>query len=225
MRSRRREERKKRGLIPHGSRMSRRGRTGSQDHIFFMGPGRAGLGWAGLGLDMTQGQRKRRPDKRKRRFKRSAALLSLLLVGKHRKQRERERERKRREMATSSSSTSSASLMCSRGYHYRSSPAFSSPNPPKTLSLPSRKPIQIQASSYSFSLSSKDEQARRGIWSMRQDLDLPSNAYAYGVSNNTNPKEKGPPPMVFERFQGVIDQLFHHVLCLPFPSLLLTTIY
>lgn len=112
-------------------------------------------------------------------------------------------------MATSS--RFSASLMCSYNYNCKqplhSSPAFSSLNfsslnPPKT-------PLSLS------SLFSRNEPARQGIWSMRQDLqldlDLPSNACAYAVSNNSKPKEKGPPPMVFERFQGVIDQLFHHV--------------
>ncbi|KAJ4783408.1 ATP-dependent Clp protease proteolytic subunit [Rhynchospora pubera] len=32
----------------------------------------------------------------------------------------------------------------------------------------------------------------------------------FGVQANQSPKDKGPPPFLFDRFQGVIDQLFHH---------------
>ncbi|CAI8603701.1 unnamed protein product [Vicia faba] len=43
---------------------------------------------------------------------------------------------------------------------------------------------------------------RKGIWSIREDLDVPSSpVYAQG---------QGPPPMVQERFQSVISQLFQY---------------
>ncbi|XP_058068072.1 ATP-dependent Clp protease proteolytic subunit 5, chloroplastic [Magnolia sinica] len=47
---------------------------------------------------------------------------------------------------------------------------------------------------------------RRGIWSIREDLELPSSPY-FPVNAQGG---QGPPPMVQERFQSVISQLFQH---------------
>ncbi|KAL6978268.1 ATP-dependent Clp protease proteolytic subunit 5 [Sarracenia purpurea var. burkii] len=48
--------------------------------------------------------------------------------------------------------------------------------------------------------------SRQGIWSIRDDLQTPSSLYfpAYAQGG------QGPPPMVQERFQSVISQLFQH---------------
>ncbi|TYG89951.1 hypothetical protein ES288_A12G143400v1 [Gossypium darwinii] len=47
--------------------------------------------------------------------------------------------------------------------------------------------------------------SRKGIWSIRDDLQLPSSAYI-----PMNAQGQGPPPMVQERFQSVVSQLFQH---------------
>ncbi|XP_039128515.1 ATP-dependent Clp protease proteolytic subunit 5, chloroplastic [Dioscorea cayenensis subsp. rotundata] len=47
---------------------------------------------------------------------------------------------------------------------------------------------------------------RQEIWSIRQDLEVPSSPY-FPVEAQGG---QGPPPMVMERFQSVISQLFQH---------------
>ncbi|KHG27358.1 ATP-dependent Clp protease proteolytic subunit 5, chloroplastic -like protein [Gossypium arboreum] len=47
--------------------------------------------------------------------------------------------------------------------------------------------------------------SRKGICSIRDDLQLPSSAYI-----PMNAQGQGPPPMVQERFQSVVSQLFQH---------------
>ncbi|TYH39021.1 hypothetical protein ES332_D12G151100v1 [Gossypium tomentosum] len=47
--------------------------------------------------------------------------------------------------------------------------------------------------------------SRKGIWSIRDDLQLPSSPYI-----PMNAQGQGPPPMVQERFQSVVSQLFQH---------------
>ncbi|KAJ3691862.1 hypothetical protein LUZ61_021026 [Rhynchospora tenuis] len=69
-------------------------------------------------------------------------------------------------------------------------------NPPKTLNLLRLK----QQQPISLCVRASQSQ-RRGIWSIRDD---------FPVQANSKPKDKGPPPFIFERFQGVIDHLFHH---------------
>ncbi|CAK8572710.1 unnamed protein product [Lathyrus sativus] len=46
---------------------------------------------------------------------------------------------------------------------------------------------------------------RRGIWSIREDLGLPSSPYLPVYAQG-----QGPPPMMQERFQSVISQLFQY---------------
>lgn len=46
---------------------------------------------------------------------------------------------------------------------------------------------------------------RRGIWSIRDDLVVPSSPYL-----PVRAEGQGPPPMVTERFQSVINELFHY---------------
>ncbi|XP_047339254.1 ATP-dependent Clp protease proteolytic subunit 5, chloroplastic-like [Impatiens glandulifera] len=49
--------------------------------------------------------------------------------------------------------------------------------------------------------------SREGIWSIRDDLQLPTSLY---IPDNTIRGGQGPPPMVQERFQGIVSQLFQH---------------
>ncbi|KAJ1297450.1 hypothetical protein BS78_01G377200 [Paspalum vaginatum] len=49
---------------------------------------------------------------------------------------------------------------------------------------------------------------RRGIWSIRDDLVVPRSPY-FPVEYAAG-QERGPSPMVMERFQGVVSQLFQH---------------
>ncbi|KAJ3676074.1 hypothetical protein LUZ60_003486 [Juncus effusus] len=75
-------------------------------------------------------------------------------------------------------------------------------NPPKTLlrlPLLSSSPLKHRSVGVSNS--------RQGVWSIRDDLMMSAPMV---IEANSKAKEKGPPPMVIERFQGVIDQLFHH---------------
>ncbi|XP_074559770.1 ATP-dependent Clp protease proteolytic subunit 5, chloroplastic-like isoform X2 [Curcuma longa] len=51
-----------------------------------------------------------------------------------------------------------------------------------------------------------DRAERRGIWSIRDDLAVPSSPYFPVMARG----EQGPPPMMMERFQSVISQLFQH---------------
>ncbi|XP_020592179.1 ATP-dependent Clp protease proteolytic subunit 5, chloroplastic [Phalaenopsis equestris] len=50
------------------------------------------------------------------------------------------------------------------------------------------------------------QDSRKGIWSIREDLLVPSSPY-FPVEAQGG---QGPPPMVQERFQSVISQLFQH---------------
>ncbi|KAM7481783.1 hypothetical protein LguiB_006366 [Lonicera macranthoides] len=52
---------------------------------------------------------------------------------------------------------------------------------------------------------SSEKTSRNGIWSIRDDLQVPSSPYF-----PVNSRGQGPPPMVQERFQSVISQLFQH---------------
>ncbi|KAF5195622.1 Atp-dependent clp protease proteolytic subunit [Thalictrum thalictroides] len=49
--------------------------------------------------------------------------------------------------------------------------------------------------------------SQQGIWSIRDDLQVPSSAY---FPSSATQGGQGPPPMVQERFQSVISQLFQH---------------
>lgn len=48
---------------------------------------------------------------------------------------------------------------------------------------------------------------RQGIWSIRDDLQVPASPY---LSPYATQGAQGPPPMLQERFQSVISQLFQH---------------
>ncbi|XP_072958794.1 ATP-dependent Clp protease proteolytic subunit 5, chloroplastic-like [Typha angustifolia] len=95
-------------------------------------------------------------------------------------------------------------------------------NPPKTLrfsfhqtllsSSSSKKYKNLAASSsspkasYSSGLWAPDRAQRQGVWSIRDDLLVPSSPY-FPVEAQGG---QGPPPMVQERFQSVVSQLFQH---------------
>ncbi|XP_072052563.1 ATP-dependent Clp protease proteolytic subunit 5, chloroplastic-like [Arachis hypogaea] len=49
------------------------------------------------------------------------------------------------------------------------------------------------------------ESLRQDIWSIRNDLQVPSSPYLPAYAQG-----QGPPPMVQERFQSVISQLFQY---------------
>ncbi|KAJ4850336.1 ATP-dependent Clp protease proteolytic subunit 5 [Turnera subulata] len=93
-----------------------------------------------------------------------------------------------------------------------------SPGPdPQKLSLPfhplhsrtSRKLVSSRKSSakaaYSGELWEPENSSRRGLWSIRDDLRVPSSPYLPVTANS---QQQGPPPMVYEQFRSVIGQLF-----------------
>ncbi|KAK6941093.1 Clp protease proteolytic subunit /Translocation-enhancing protein TepA [Dillenia turbinata] len=59
---------------------------------------------------------------------------------------------------------------------------------------------------YSSGLWSPDRTSRQGVWSIRDDLQVPASPF-FPVSVQGG---QGPPPMVQERFQSVISQLFQY---------------
>ncbi|PON61726.1 ATP-dependent Clp protease proteolytic subunit [Parasponia andersonii] len=101
------------------------------------------------------------------------------------------------------------------------------PNPPPSdpfnLSLPCQQPLRFRKirklvgnvknvpnyspikAVYSSEFSVPAKNFREGIWSIRDDLQVPSSAYF-----PTYAQGQGPPPMVQERFQSIISQLFQH---------------
>ncbi|CAA2966315.1 ATP-dependent Clp protease proteolytic subunit 5, chloroplastic-like [Olea europaea var. sylvestris] len=105
-----------------------------------------------------------------------------------------------------------------------SSLSLSTPNPSsfvsssfKSLSLPfqplcarklrkSNPQKSLVKAVYAPEFYASDYSSRQGIWSMRDDLQVPSSPYfpAYGQGG------QGPPPMVQERFMSVISQLFQY---------------
>lgn len=58
---------------------------------------------------------------------------------------------------------------------------------------------------YSGDYSTLDRNSRQGIWSIREDVQVPSSPYF-----PTYAQGQGPPPMMQERFQSVISQLFQY---------------
>ncbi|AES61643.1 putative endopeptidase Clp [Medicago truncatula] len=90
-----------------------------------------------------------------------------------------------------------------------------------SLSLPShpflsgklRKPVEFRKITrksavkavYGDQFWGHERSSRQGIWSIREDLGVPSSPYF-----PTYAQGQGPPPMVQERFQSVISQLFQY---------------
>ncbi|KAE8009344.1 hypothetical protein FH972_005784 [Carpinus fangiana] len=58
---------------------------------------------------------------------------------------------------------------------------------------------------YSGEFWTPERSSRQGIWSIRDDMKVPSSPYFPAYAQG-----QGPPPMVQERFQSVISQLFQH---------------
>ncbi|KAJ6940809.1 ATP-dependent Clp protease proteolytic subunit 5 [Populus alba x Populus x berolinensis] len=73
-----------------------------------------------------------------------------------------------------------------------------------------RKAIQTSSvkAVYSGEFWAPERSLRQGIWSMREDLQIPSSPFFPAYANGA--QGQGPPPMVHERFQSVISQLFQH---------------
>ncbi|KAI6694598.1 hypothetical protein NL676_022308 [Syzygium grande] len=68
-----------------------------------------------------------------------------------------------------------------------------------------RKNLQPVRAVYSGEFWAPERSSRQGIWSIREDLQIPSSPYF-----PTHAQGQGPPPMVQERFQSVISQLFQY---------------
>ncbi|KAL1550297.1 ATP-dependent Clp protease proteolytic subunit 5 [Salvia divinorum] len=117
------------------------------------------------------------------------------------------------------------SCVSSSSLRFNSSLSLSSPNPfsspssssAKIVSLPFQplrsrklKNSNLRSSSakamYSPEFYAPERTSRDGIWSIRDDLHIPSSPYfpAYAQGG------QGPPPMVQERFMSVISQLFQY---------------
>ncbi|KAI3760010.1 hypothetical protein L1987_50398 [Smallanthus sonchifolius] len=58
---------------------------------------------------------------------------------------------------------------------------------------------------YAGDYSTLDKNSRQGVWSIREDIQVPSSPYF-----PTYAQGQGPPPMMQERFQSVISQLFQY---------------
>ncbi|WCJ22328.1 ATP-dependent Clp protease proteolytic subunit [Euphorbia peplus] len=61
---------------------------------------------------------------------------------------------------------------------------------------------------YSGEFWSPQKSSRQGIWSIRDDVEIPSSPFIPTYANQG--QAQGPPPMVHERFQSVISQLFQY---------------
>ncbi|CAJ2629032.1 ATP-dependent Clp protease proteolytic subunit 5, chloroplastic [Trifolium pratense] len=101
------------------------------------------------------------------------------------------------------------------------SPAPSSSSHSPNLSLPShsflsgklRKSVEFRKTTRKSSVKAvygddswvPKRSSRQGIWSIREDLEVPSSPYFPIYARG-----QGPPPMVMERFQSVISQLFQY---------------
>ncbi|XP_050238852.1 ATP-dependent Clp protease proteolytic subunit 5, chloroplastic [Mercurialis annua] len=74
----------------------------------------------------------------------------------------------------------------------------------------SRKNLKPSAAKavYSGQSWSPQNTSRQGFWSIRDDLEVPSSPYFPAYANQG--QAQGPPPMVHERFQSVISQLFQY---------------
>lgn len=123
-------------------------------------------------------------------------------------------------MAHSCVSSTAASSLRFNSPVFTSNPNASVENPKLSLSFKSRcsrklrklagttKNIQISTAKaiYIGGFGASEKPYRQGIWSIRDDLRIPSSPYipAYAQAG------QGPPPMMQERFQSVISQLFQH---------------
>ncbi|XP_073313989.1 ATP-dependent Clp protease proteolytic subunit 5, chloroplastic [Primulina huaijiensis] len=80
----------------------------------------------------------------------------------------------------------------------------------QTLSLPFRplasRKLKTRSSMYAPQYYAPEKSSRSGIWSIRDDLQVPSSPYFPAFAQGA----QGPPPMVQERFMSVISQLFQY---------------
>ncbi|KAK7259213.1 hypothetical protein RIF29_24813 [Crotalaria pallida] len=97
---------------------------------------------------------------------------------------------------TSSSSSSSAT------YHTHN---LSFPSPVSSKFVGYRKITQKSAVKAEYDNEFWAPGSQRGIWSIRDDLQVPSSPYFPAYAQG-----QGPPPMVQERFGSVISQLFQY---------------
>ncbi|XP_047071727.1 ATP-dependent Clp protease proteolytic subunit 5, chloroplastic [Lolium rigidum] len=84
-----------------------------------------------------------------------------------------------------------------------------SPNPaPRSLPLPRNRRCarSVAAAAGGGGFGMHGAAQRRGIWSIRDDLLMPRSPYFPVEAAG----ERGPSPMVMERFQSVVSQLFQH---------------
>ncbi|KAL0289490.1 UNVERIFIED_CONTAM: ATP-dependent Clp protease proteolytic subunit, chloroplastic [Sesamum angustifolium] len=120
-------------------------------------------------------------------------------------------------MAHSCVSSSSVRFNSSSLSFSSSNPLSSAPSSSKNLSLafqPLRsrklKKLNLRSSSvkavYAPDFYAPDKSSRPGIWSIRDDLQVPSSPYFPAYAQGA----QGPPPMVQERFMSVISQLFQY---------------
>ncbi|KAL0437780.1 UNVERIFIED_CONTAM: ATP-dependent Clp protease proteolytic subunit, chloroplastic [Sesamum radiatum] len=120
-------------------------------------------------------------------------------------------------MAHSCVSSSSVRFNSSSLSFSSSNPLSSAPSSSKNLSLafqPLRsrklKKLNLRSSSvkaiYAPEFYAPDKSSRLGIWSIRDDLQVPSSPYFPAYAQGA----QGPPPMVQERFMSVISQLFQY---------------
>ncbi|KAL5859251.1 hypothetical protein ACOSQ4_000547 [Xanthoceras sorbifolium] len=84
---------------------------------------------------------------------------------------------------------------------------FCSRKSSKQISVQSTRRNSLVKAVYSGKFWAPERTSRQGIWSIREDLQIPSSPYF-----PANVQAQGPPPnpMVQERFQSVINQLFRH---------------
>ncbi|XP_042512224.1 ATP-dependent Clp protease proteolytic subunit 5, chloroplastic-like [Macadamia integrifolia] len=96
-----------------------------------------------------------------------------------------------------------------REIHWVSLPIGNEPSRKLRKSLSNGKTIRRCSSTmavYSNEFLEPEGSLRQGIWSIREDLQVPSSPYFPPYAQGA----QGPPQMVLERFQSVVSQLFQH---------------
>ncbi|XVF80683.1 hypothetical protein PTKIN_Ptkin15bG0094200 [Pterospermum kingtungense] len=84
--------------------------------------------------------------------------------------------------------------------------SFPSPRKLKKLGSNQKNMMSCQPKAvYTGEFWAPEISSRQGFWSIRDDLQVPSSPYFPAYAQG-----QGPPPMVQERFQSVISQLFQH---------------
>ncbi|KAK1316162.1 hypothetical protein QJS10_CPA05g00221 [Acorus calamus] len=98
------------------------------------------------------------------------------------------------------STTAITSASAPKHFAFASKPSLL---PPPSLQLRPSKHVRRTPTRAVYSTS---QTSKTGVWSIREDLVVPSSPY-FPVEAQAG---QGPPPMVQERFQSVISQLFQH---------------